>query len=330
MMLSILAYSTCSASMLLVNKLVQHFIVGRIPSTISSTQLLFACIIVICLPASFHEMVGGAPDKFQLQKVKKYATYSVAFVASLYCNMRALETLNVETVIVFRACTPLAVALIESIVMKKDLPSKRSLGGLLIIIVGAVSYVLSDHEFYADGIGAYTWAILYFCLICFLMVFGKSLIKDVKLTLSGNVLYTNALALPLMIAFGIMMGEADALANVEIYPMGWLLLLFSCIAGTGIGYSSWWCRSTISATAFTLVGVVNKVLTVLVNLFIWDNHASATGIFSLLLCLVGAYVYRMPSPRDHNGPKHSALPTTEKRNINFKNMPMKASNGVSS
>eukprot|EP00939_MAST-03C_sp_MAST-3C-sp1_P001387 g1387.t1 len=295
--LSTVAYSLCSASMLLVNKLVQHLVQGRIPSMISSAQLLFACIVVTQLPQSVLQKVGGPPDPFEFEKVKKFLVYCLAFVLSLYCNMRALERSNIETVIVFRACTPLAVAFLESFFLRKPLPNQRSMGGLVIIALGAILYVKADKEFMIDGLSAYSWVSMYFCLICFLMVFGKSLIKDVKLTLSGNVLYTNALSLPLMFSFGIVNGEFGALGNVRVAPMGWILLLFSCIAGTGIGYSSWWCRSTVSATTFTLVGVTNKVVTVLINLLIWDKHASVVGICSLSLCLVGAYLYAPPPPR---------------------------------
>lgn len=41
-----------------------------------------------------------------------------------------------------------------------------------------------------------------------------------------------------------------------------------------------------------MVGVVNKMLTVLVNVLIWDQHASAKGIFALLICLGGGALYQ--------------------------------------
>ena len=50
--------------------------------------------------------------------------------------MRALERSNVETVIIFRSCTPLAVALCDWIFLGRELPSKRSLLALLTIAAG--------------------------------------------------------------------------------------------------------------------------------------------------------------------------------------------------
>ena len=44
--------------------------------------------------------------------------------------------------------------------------------------------------------------------------------------------------------------------------------------------------------SFTLIGVVNKMITILINTLIWDNHASSYGIASLMVCIVGGTIYR--------------------------------------
>ena len=75
------------------------------------------------------------------------------------------------------------------------------------------------------------------------------------------------------------------------------LVLLGCVAGTGIGYSSWWCRDKVSATSFTIIGVLNKCFTILTNYFIWSNHANAQGIACLFFCLVGGAVYKQAPMR---------------------------------
>jgi hypothetical protein len=52
----------------------------------------------------------------------------------------------------------------------------------------------------------------------------------------------------------------------------------------------------VSATTFTLVGVVNKFLTVLLNVVIWDKHSSFYGIFSVVICLLAGVFYEQ-APR---------------------------------
>lgn len=53
----------------------------------------------------------------------------------------------------------------------------------------------------------------------------------------------------------------------------------------------------MSATSFTIIGVMNKCLTILLNLVVWDQHAPPRGILSLLLCLAGGALYRQAPMR---------------------------------
>jgi len=52
------------------------------------------------------------------------------------------------------------------------------------------------------------------------------------------------------------------------------------------------CRKVISATGFTVLGIVNKLLTVVINLVIWDNHATFIGTIGLLICMLGGILYQ--------------------------------------
>lgn len=54
----------------------------------------------------------------------------------------------------------------------------------------------------------------------------------------------------------------------------------------------------VSATTYTLVGVVNKFLTVLLNVLLWDKHSSALGIISVCICLVAGMFYQQSPLRD--------------------------------
>lgn len=76
-----------------------------------------------------------------------------------------------------------------------------------------------------------------------------------------------------------------------------LLLIVGSVVGTGIGYSGWWCREMVSATSFTLIGVMNKCLTILLNLVIWDQHAKPGGIVCLFVCIAGGMIYQQAPMR---------------------------------
>jgi solute carrier family 35 protein len=48
----------------------------------------------------------------------------------------------------------------------------------------------------------------------------------------------------------------------------------------------------VSATSFTVVGIVCKLATVVVNLLIWDKHATPAGLAALGVCLFAGSIYQ--------------------------------------
>lgn len=307
---SVISYSMCSGSLVLVNKLILHYF--PFPSIVVTMQL-FASIFLIY----GGNMVGIMEiDKLTMAAIKPYLIYTVAFSTGVYTNMMCLNTSNVETVIVARALSPLVVSLLDPIFLGRELPSKRSFAALGLIVLGAFGYASTDEQFKSQGMNAYIWPALYLAVITFEMVYGKKIVNGVEFTtLSGPVQYTNLLGWPPMIVFAQMGGEFDRLKDMvaeygansytglllKLPNESLALMVMGCLVGTGIGYTGWWCRSKVSATSYTLIGVLNKCVTVLVNLMIWDNHAPPSGIMSLLLCLIGGSFYKQAPMRKEDG-----------------------------
>jgi hypothetical protein len=132
---------------------------------------------------------------------------------------------------------------------------------------------------------------------CFLLCINHSLFD------SCIRLLPQLLGLLPMLLFALGNGEytkfAEDRANgMVISSAAICFLLMGCVVGTGIGYSGWWCRGKVSATSFTLIGVINKCLTILVNFTMWDQHAPPGGIACLSLCLVGGALYRQAPMRE--------------------------------
>lgn len=69
---------------------------------------------------------------------------------------------------------------------------------------------------------------------------------------------------------------------LALSPDGMMVIAFSCITGTLIGYSGWLCRGMVSATSFTLVGVVNKFLTILLNVMVGTSVYLCVRVFVLI------------------------------------------------
>ena len=82
-----------------------------------------------------------------------------------------------------------------------------------------------------------------------------------------------------MLAIAMLSHEHDKLLKLsapehELWtPRTIAYLLASCVDGHAISFTGWYCRSQVTATCYTVLGVANKMVTVLVNLLIWDEHA---------------------------------------------------------
>lgn len=291
---------------MLVNKLILHYL--PFPSLVIVIQLLSSIFLIY--GGNFFGVMSI--DELKWEFAKPYCIYTIAFSTGVYTNMMCLNTSNVETVIVARALSPLIVSVCDFIFLGREMPSKRSAAALSAIVVGAVGYASTDEQFISQGFSAYFWPFSYLCLITFEMVYGKQIVRSVKFkTVSGPVQYTNLLGWPPMLLFAKMGGEFQRLDDLmssygvssvwglitKLPAESLALSVLGCLIGTGIGYSGWWCRGKVSATSFTLIGVLNKCMTVIVNTLIWDNHASPAGIASLFLCLIGGSFYQQAPMR---------------------------------
>merc|ERR1712072_891642 len=73
-------------------------------------------------------------------KVEGFGLYAIAFVGSIYASVMALRKSNVETFIVFRASTPLAVAALDYVFLGRSAPSSQALASLIATAVAASAY----------------------------------------------------------------------------------------------------------------------------------------------------------------------------------------------
>eukprot|EP01052_Picozoa_sp_SAG31_P021961 SAG31_NODE_1724_length_7442_cov_3.433533_1_plen_703_part_00 len=295
--ISIAAYSLCSGSMLVVNKLVVFHIPA--PAFVASIQIV-ACV---CVLAVLHFSPSSVQVEYPTREIVfPYAVYSLLFALSIFTNIHALQHSNVETVIVFRSATPIAVAFCDTVLLGREHPSLLSFGGICMILAGAIGYVLVDSQFAMESFWAYQWVSSYYVITVAIMTYGKFITSDSVLSLSGSVAYSNALSLPVMLALMVLSDETSALKQIDFQLLltttaPWWLLA-SCVVGTGISYAGWWCRSQISATSFTIVGVVNKALTIGISSFIdWGTKTSLTGLLCLGVVIGGGLVYTQPPMR---------------------------------
>ena len=291
---AIILYCLSSGSMLIVNKL-------------TVLQLPLPALVTVCQFASASSFVYGCKrlgvlkmDDFVWSKARYYVIYVFSFALGTWTNMKVLATANVETVIVFRSCCPLVVACFDYVFYQRSCPSLRSTLSLLLITFGAVSYILNDRQFQTSGMHAYYWVSIWWVVLIFQLTYGKFLVSGIELrSLWTPVLYTNTFSVLPAICLGLLAGElsTERLDSIHLTNAALFWLFVSCGIGICISWAGFLCQSLLSATSYTVVGVMNKMLTITINVLIWDNHASGYGIFSLSVCLVGGSLYQQAPPR---------------------------------
>ena len=283
--------------MMIVNKMLMRR--AALPSFFSTLQ--FAAAVVTVTVLGHTSCVTSCPKDdviIRWSRLCPYLQHSVLFVASIYSNMQALRYTSIETIIVFRAATPLIVMVLDRTFLGRAWPSPSSFLALVLLACGAAGYVLSDNAFQMRGLRAYTWAGIYFVSISGEMAYAKYIVGAVHFeSLWGPVLHNNLAALPMMVLLGLATGELHTVMDTTWDPPLLWRIALSCVVSVVIAYAGWNCRKLVSAACYTVLGVGNKILTILVNNLIWRQFAAPLSNICLLVCLVAAVCYQQAPMR---------------------------------
>lgn len=289
---AVLMFTLCSSSMLIVNKVaITSF---PAPSALLFLQLFTsAAIIFVLSKAGILEI----EKSFSTKDIKSYSVVSIAFLAALYTNIKILQHANIETFIVFRASTPILISMLDVVFLGRDIPSTRSFMSLMGLIAGATAYVYTDSKF---EVTAYSWVIRWYVVFCIDQILIKHIVDSVKLTTCARSLLTNAIAcVPVLVV--VLVGRELEFVKSFSWSLGSVAVVFlSCLLGVLMSLSSFLLRSRVSATYFTVIGTMCKILSVFVNYFIWDKHATSWGLFALTICIFSALGYKQAGMRGND------------------------------
>jgi len=231
--------------------------------------------------------MGADIETLRWQKVKPFSVATAVFYLCLLSNTQALRFVNVEAVIVVRSCSPIAVSVLEHLTLGRDLPSCTGVMALLLIAGGAAIYAFGGEGIQVDGLA---WLAVYFVFIVTEMVFVKFVVDTVPMSTWTRVYYNNALSIPMALLSDIWQGDTS-FTKVDWTPSAVLAVSLSCVVGVAISYAGFNLRQLVSATSFTVVGVVCKLVTVLINDVIWTHHSNAIGHLGLLVCIAAGFCY---------------------------------------
>ena len=297
-----------SASMLLINREAVRLV--PVPACVCALQFTACALTLSAAP--------GARDGVNTSTLRTFAVYCLVFVWGIWCNMKALGSINVETVIVVRACCPLVVSILDWALLGRQAPSARSALALSVLAAGAAGYVAADRQFAQGGWGAYTWVLAYGAAQIAESVAGKCAATS-PAPHGGEgqgrhggrspftaPLLTNALSVGPVLCIGALAGELSELRSIHLGPPQLVALAASAAGGALLSVLAWHVRSGLSATTFSVLAVTNKLVTVGANAVVWSGErASATGVLCLLCCLGSAALYQEAPMRTPRAPRKS-------------------------
>jgi GDP-mannose transporter len=272
----------CSATLLIANKAAMLFVPA--PSFVLLSQVAGTAIAV-----KASAMLGWIEcDALQMDKIRAFSPVCMIFVATIFLNMKALQYANVETFMVARFSTPLAISVADYLFMGRQLPDRTSVFALFGLLGGGIGYTLTDEGFEIKG---YFFCAMWYLIFCIDQIYLKHVADTVKMESNwGRVFYSNLLSCGPLLALSVASWEVSAVESAT--SLGVLLILVTVLLGCGMSYFAWAARSAVSATSFTVIGNVCKILTMVINMFAWNHHASEIGICFLLLSFGGTYFYK--------------------------------------
>mmetsp|Transcript_27477 Transcript_27477/g.67828 ORF Transcript_27477/g.67828 Transcript_27477/m.67828 type:complete len:337 (-) Transcript_27477:1022-2032(-) len=297
----IVSHMTVSSTMLVLNKAVL-------------AEMPFATIVLLAQVGSSAVILWVLGklkfldvDPLELATMKAFFWNAFAFMALIYTNAKALESANVEAVVAFRTMSIFVTAYGDFRLLQARALDSKSIGALLMVILGAVGYCLMDKGFKIENM---MWVFAYGVCNAAYPIVTQLVIRSKSMTSWGRTYYNNILTflifLPMVFIIGEDRGMMDQVDKGMITVWASVLLLMSCVWGTAISFLGFLVLENVSATTFNVMGNSNKILTLVVNGLLWDKHASLQANMCLLVSLVGAALYAEARRRQANAEKAAA------------------------
>eukprot|EP00302_Diacronema_sp_CCMP2436_P032156 CAMPEP_0179997992 /NCGR_PEP_ID=MMETSP0984-20121128/8438_1 /TAXON_ID=483367 /ORGANISM="non described non described, Strain CCMP 2436" /LENGTH=332 /DNA_ID=CAMNT_0021917635 /DNA_START=52 /DNA_END=1050 /DNA_ORIENTATION=+ len=299
--MAVVGFGACSSVLLVINKVAIHNLPA--PGFILFLQCSLTALSIKAAGAQGMITVDPILDP---RLLRAFFPVGIGFLACLYCNSKTLQFLNVETFIVCRNSTPVLISVLDWAFLGRELPGKRSMLCILCMVIGAVGYALTDSSFVMHG---YVWLLGWVVAFVIDQVFIKYVVDSVSVASNwSRAMLTNFWASVFLV--GMVLANAEewkVFTSVEVWtPRCIVMVALSCFVAVFISYFGFLARKQLSATSFTVVGNACKVISVLINVFIWDKHASPIGLGMLAITLTGAILYQAAPLRDEVARKGAA------------------------
>jgi GDP-mannose transporter len=293
-------------------------VVLRLPNVLLLLQFASSALFAyVTMAAGWVES-----DPLTWENVKASLLVVFCFFAGIFTNLNALHHINVDTMIMFKTCTPFAISILQWVFMGYELPSLRTWGALSVVAGSAGLMLSTDLQLSTTAL---LWVAAWVFMLCFDAMYLKHYTNTVKLTPLGRVLYNNLLSCVPAAVCILLFGEhraviawfqdmpdesaaapgnsvhrsdeAIAVAHTGTWHEGMgsaAVVAHSCVAGFAMSWVAWALRAEVSALTFTVIGVLNKLLSIAINAVIWSLHSGTSGTIAVAAAILAGTLYQEP------------------------------------
>lgn len=292
----LLAFSACSAGMLLSNKLAVTHV--PFPTALVLLQLVSAVGAIMLIPQIRRSLHFGS-----WRAVRTWGlSVSILFAGMLVSSIWSLRYASATVSVLVRNCAPILALAVETVFMPQDriMITLPIVGSLLVCLFGAKLYTL-----HSPAIG--TLGIVFLVTNLCVSVADRSCARyylatePLDISKSGMLLLNNAVAIfPVLLLMCAtedlpLMSKELGTTLAGLHWCCWLNLAFSCVAGMGIGYTGFQLQSRITASSFLVVTIANKAVVILIDTLLLSKVLSKPALAGCFMSILGSTIYGISS-----------------------------------
>ncbi|CCW66485.1 unnamed protein product [Phytomonas sp. Hart1] len=284
---SVIAYSACSVSMTILNKLIMNTYELNYPNSLLLMQNGGALLLIIL--AKKANIISY--QNFKMSVAKLWLLPCIAFVAMLLSSMRSLEMMSVSAQTVIKNLAIILTAVGDSYIFGKRINTSMY-GSFVLMIIGSCLCAKGDPWVTSWGL---FWTFLNILTTVCYMLSIKLLTNKVGAQIGryGPTLYSNTLSLPFFLLMGY--SEFPQFMNA-VWNASWKAIIFlvlMILVSAQMAFTVFFCMEMTSPTTFSVVGTLNKVPITFLGILIFHQFPEALGYLGISIALIGGFMYTL-------------------------------------
>jgi GDP-mannose transporter len=283
--LSVLVYSCCSISMILVNKLIMNTYEMNYPNGILVLQTGGALAIIMAAKAA--KMVDY--PAFSMSVTRKWLPLTFLFVSMLLTSMKSLGTMSVAAQTVLKNLAVVLTAIGDKLLYGKAQTPSVYLAFALMILG---SYLGAKGDQWVTSMGLF-WTFLNIIATASYTLYMRAVLGAVSSSIGryGPVFYNNLLSLPFFLVMGIpeIPKFVEAIGNASL--TGKLVLTFSVIVSSAMTFGVFWCMELTSPTTLSVVGSLNKIPMTFFGMLLFNQFPEPLGYVGIVIAIGAGCLY---------------------------------------